>query len=55
MSENSLATQEIAKEIVVVDDAASHMVEGSTAVRSSASELSTVAEQLLQAVSKFQV
>ena len=55
VSESSQATQEIAKEIVVVDRAAGQMAEGSGQVRNSASELSNVAEQLLRAMSKFQV
>ncbi|HEX3746743.1 MAG TPA: methyl-accepting chemotaxis protein [Bryobacteraceae bacterium] len=55
VAENSIATQEIAKEIVSVDHAAARMAEGSGAVRSSASELSSVAEHLRQAVAKFQV
>ena len=55
VAESSVATQEIAKEIVVVDRAAEQMAEGSGQVRNSASELSNVAEHLLQAMSKFQV
>jgi methyl-accepting chemotaxis protein len=55
VSESSVATLEIAKEIVVVDRAAEQMAEGSGQVRNSASELSNVAEHLLQAMSKFQV
>jgi methyl-accepting chemotaxis protein len=55
VAESSVATQEIAKEIVVVDRAAEQMAEGSGQVRNSASELSSVAEHLLQAMSKFQV
>jgi methyl-accepting chemotaxis protein len=55
VAESSLATREIAKEIVVVDRAAEQMAEGSGQVRNSASELSNVAEHLLQAMAKFQV
>jgi methyl-accepting chemotaxis protein len=55
VSESSQATQEITKEIAVVDCAAGQMAEGSGQVRSSASELSLVAEHLLAAMSRFQV
>jgi methyl-accepting chemotaxis protein len=55
VAESSVATREIAKEIVVVDRAAEQMAEGSWQVRNSASELSNVAEHPLQAMSKFQV
>ena len=55
VSESSQATQEIAKEIVVVDRAAGQMAEGSGQVRTSVSELSRVAEHLLEAMSRFQV
>jgi methyl-accepting chemotaxis protein len=55
VAESSQATQAIAQEIVVVDQAAGQMAEGSGQVRSSASELSRIAEHLLQAMSKFQV
>jgi len=55
VAESSVATREIAQEIVVVDRAAEQMAEGSGQVRNSASELSNVAEHLLQAMSKFQV
>jgi len=55
VAESSQATQAIAQEIVVVDQAAGQMAEGSGQVRTSASELSRIAEHLLQAMSKFQV
>jgi methyl-accepting chemotaxis protein len=55
VSESSQATQDIAKEIVVVDRAAGQMADGSGQVRNSAAELSSVAEHLLHAMSKFQV
>lgn len=55
VSESSEATKAIAMEIVVVDRAAGQMADSSGLVRNSASELSSVAEHLLQAMSKFQV
>jgi hypothetical protein len=55
VSEASQATAEIAREIVVVDQAAGQMADGSEHVRSRASELSKVAEQLQTVVSRFRV
>lgn len=51
VSESSQATQDIAKEIVVVDRAAGQRAEGNGRVRNNASELSEVAEHLHQAMS----
>jgi len=55
VAESSQATRDIAKQIVVVDQAAGQMAEGGGQIRSSASELSKVAEHLLRAMSGFQV
>jgi methyl-accepting chemotaxis protein len=55
VAESSQATQDIAKEIIVVDRAAGQMAESSGYVRTSATELSSVAEHLLHAMSKFRV
>jgi methyl-accepting chemotaxis protein len=55
VAEASQATADIAKEIVVVDQAAGGIASGSSQVRSSADELSRIAEQLQKTVSYFQV
>jgi len=55
VSEASQATAEIAKEIVAVDQAAGQMADGSEQVRSAATELSKVAEQLQTTVHRFKV
>jgi methyl-accepting chemotaxis protein len=55
VSEASRATIDIAREIVVVDQAAGQMTGGTEHVRSSASDLSRVAEQLQELVTQFQV
>ncbi len=55
VSEASQATAEIAREIIVVDRAAGQMADGSDQVRSSANELSKVAEQLQTIVARFRV
>ena len=55
VSESSQATQDIAKEIAGVDQAAGQMAEGSGQVRTSATELSHVAEQLQSTVARFRV
>jgi chromosome segregation ATPase len=55
VSEASQATAEIAREIIVVDRAAGQMADGSEHVRSSATELSKVAEQLQTIVARFRV
>ncbi len=55
VSEASRATIDIAREIVVVDQAAGQMTSGTEHVRSSASDLSRVAEQLQELVTQFQV
>ena len=55
VSETSQATAQIAREIVGVDEAAGHMADGSEQVKSSARELSRVAEQLQTTVQRFKV
>ena len=55
VAESSHATQDIAKEIAGVDVAARQMADGSEQVRSSATDLSRLAEQLQTTVSRFQV
>ena len=55
VSEASQATIDIAREIVNVDHAAGQMASGSEQVRSSASDLSRVAEQLQMVVARFHV
>ena len=53
VSETSLVSREIAKDIVIVDRAAGEMASGSDHVRSSADELSSVAEGLRLSVAFF--
>jgi methyl-accepting chemotaxis protein len=55
VSESSVATGEIARDIVAVDHAAEQMSEGSEQVRTSAAELSRVAEHLQTVVARFRV
>ena len=55
VSESSLATQSMAQEIASVDDVAHEMADGSEQVRSSATNLSRLAEQLQTTVSRFQI
>jgi methyl-accepting chemotaxis protein len=55
VAESSQATQDIAKEIAGVDIAARQMAEGSEQVRSSATDLSRLAQQLQTTVDRFQV
>jgi methyl-accepting chemotaxis protein len=55
VSETSQASREIAKEIAGVDSAARAMADGSEQVRTSAIELSTLAEQLKCVVAQFRV
>jgi methyl-accepting chemotaxis protein len=55
VSESSVATAEIAREIVGVDQAAGQMADGSEHVKSSAIELSRVAEKLQTAMQRFRV
>jgi methyl-accepting chemotaxis protein len=55
VSEASLATAEIAREIAGVDQAAGQMADGSQQVQTSATELSKVAEQLQVTVQRFKV
>jgi methyl-accepting chemotaxis protein len=55
VSESSSATQSIAQEIAVVDEAAREMAVGSEQVRGNATGLSKLAEQLQATVSRFQV
>ena len=55
VSEASLATAEIAREIGGVDQAAGQMADSSKQVRSNATELSKVAEQLQTVASRFRV
>jgi methyl-accepting chemotaxis protein len=55
VSETSLATVEIAREIAGVDQAAGQMAEGSEQVKSNATELSRVAEQLQSATARFRL
>jgi methyl-accepting chemotaxis protein len=54
VSETSIASREIAADIVGVDQAASEMASGGEQVRSSAVELSDIAGQLKLAVARFQ-
>jgi methyl-accepting chemotaxis protein len=53
VAETSHVSREIAKDIVAVDQAAGEMASGSDHVRTSAGELSTVAETLRLTVSRF--
>jgi methyl-accepting chemotaxis protein len=53
VSETSLVSREIARDIVTVDHAAGEMATGSDHVRTSAGELSSVAEALRATVSRF--
>jgi methyl-accepting chemotaxis protein len=53
VSETSLVSREIAKDIVDVEHSAADMASGSDNVRSSASELSAVAEKLKLSVARF--
>jgi methyl-accepting chemotaxis protein len=55
VSETSQATADIAREIVGVDEAAGQMADGSEQVKTSATELSRVAEQLQLTVQRFRV
>ncbi len=55
VAESSHATQDIAKEIAGVDVAARQMADGSEQVRSSATDLSRLAEKLQTTVNRFQV
>lgn len=55
VSESSAATRDIAKEIVVVDHAASELVNGSEQVRNSSVELATVADHLSAAMRQFRI
>ncbi len=55
ISESSLATRSIASEIVVVDQAASEMVNGSEEMRAAAVELSKVADLLSVSMGRFHV
>ncbi len=55
VAEASLATKDIAREIVVVDHTASSMADGSEQVKTSATDLSRVAEQLQTMVNRFKV
>jgi methyl-accepting chemotaxis protein len=55
VSESSHATREIAKDIAGVDQAARQMADGSEHVRTSATELSSVADRLKHAVAQFRV
>ncbi len=55
VSETSQATVEIAKEIAGVDEVAGQMAGGSEQVRSSAAELSQVAEKLQTTLQRFKV
>lgn len=55
VSETSQVSREIAKDIVIVDQAAGEMASGSDSVRTSAGELSNVAEGLKLAVAFFHV
>jgi methyl-accepting chemotaxis protein len=55
VAESSVATAEIAREIVGVDQAAGQMADGSEHVKSSAAELSRVAEQLHTTMQRFRV
>jgi methyl-accepting chemotaxis protein len=53
VSETSLVSREIAKDIVSVDQAAGEMANGSNHVRASAGDLATVAEELRVTVGRF--
>jgi len=53
VSETSQVSREIAKDIVVVDQTAQEMASGNDHVRTSAIELSTVAENLRVTLSRF--
>jgi methyl-accepting chemotaxis protein len=53
VSETSHSSREIAKDIVIVDRATAEMANYSVQVRSSADELSVVAESLQATVSRF--
>jgi methyl-accepting chemotaxis protein len=55
VAESSHVSREIAKDITSVDQTAGEMTSGSDHVRTSANELSTVAEQLKLTVSRFSV
>jgi len=55
VSESSQATGDIAREIVGVDHAARQMADGSEQARTSATELSGLAEQLQQTLARFRV
>ncbi len=55
ISESSVATRSIAREIVVVDQAASEMVSGSEEMRAAAVELSKVADLLSVSMGRFHV
>jgi methyl-accepting chemotaxis protein len=55
VNESSQATQEIARDIAGVDRSAGQMAEGSEQVRTSATELSHVAERLQATVARFRV
>jgi methyl-accepting chemotaxis protein len=55
VSETSQASRQIAHEIVEVDHVAGEMATGSNSVRSSATELATVAENLRMTVARFRV
>lgn len=54
MAESSVATRDIAVQIGSVDNAAGTMVSGSDNVRTSAGELSEIADQLRAAMRRFQ-
>jgi methyl-accepting chemotaxis protein len=53
VSETSIVSREIARDIVSVDEAASEMASGGERLRSNSSELSNVAGQLKVLVSRF--
>jgi methyl-accepting chemotaxis protein len=55
VAETSGATQRIAREIVVVDQTAGELAQGTEKVRASASELAQIAEQLGHAISQFRI
>jgi methyl-accepting chemotaxis protein len=55
VAENSQASKEIAQQIAGVDHAAQQMTSGSEQVRTSATELSRIAEQLQATTARFQV
>ncbi len=54
VSETSVVSREIARDIAAVDHAAGEMASGSDHVRSSASDLSTLAETLRASIARFQ-